>query len=92
MKMPLPNSIIKVCGDHTTDVSALERLQVLAAAHEATASHDEQDQVPVSSCQCGCIFVPCMLPSDNEDVPVKVIQIGTDGTQTTRIAQNLGDN
>jgi hypothetical protein len=33
-----------------------------------------------------------MLPSDNEDVPVKVIQIGTDGTQTTRIAQNLGDN
>jgi hypothetical protein len=30
-------------------------------------------------------------PSDNEDILVKVIQIGVDATQTTRIVGNLGD-
>jgi hypothetical protein len=29
--------------------------------------------------------------SDNEDIPVKVIQISTDAAQTTRIMGNLGD-
>jgi hypothetical protein len=29
--------------------------------------------------------------SDNKDVPVKVIQIDMDATQTTRITGNLGD-
>jgi hypothetical protein len=32
-----------------------------------------------------------MQPSDNEDIPVKVIQINMDATQTTHIAGNLGD-
>jgi hypothetical protein len=32
-----------------------------------------------------------MQPSDNEDIPVTVIQIGTDATQTIRITGNLGD-
>jgi hypothetical protein len=29
--------------------------------------------------------------SDNKDIPMKTIQIGTDATQTTRIAGDLGD-
>jgi hypothetical protein len=36
-------------------------------------------------------MAPYVQPSDNEDIPVKVIQISTDTTQTTRIMGNLGD-
>jgi hypothetical protein len=32
-----------------------------------------------------------MQPLDNVDIPIKVIQIGTDATQTTCIAGNMGD-
>jgi hypothetical protein len=34
---------------------------------------------------------PRVQPSDNVDIPVKVIQIGTDVAQTTCIVGNLGD-
>jgi hypothetical protein len=91
LKMSSPNGIIKVHGDRSTGVSALEKLQALAAAHEATAGHGEQDQMPSSSRQRGSTFVPHVQPSDSGDVPVKVIQISTDATQTTLIMGNLGD-
>jgi hypothetical protein len=41
LKMSSPNGVIKVRGDRSTGVSTLEKLQALAAAHEAAAGHDE---------------------------------------------------
>jgi hypothetical protein len=48
LKMPSPNDIIKIHRDHSTGVSVLEKLQALAAAHEATAGHGHQDSAPSS--------------------------------------------
>jgi hypothetical protein len=73
LKMSSPNGIIKVHGDRTADISVLEKLQVLAAAHEATASHNEQHQAPSRLRQCDSASAPHMQPLDNEDVPVKVV-------------------
>jgi hypothetical protein len=36
LKMPSPNGILKIRGDRDTGACVLEKLQVLAAAHEAT--------------------------------------------------------
>jgi hypothetical protein len=41
LKMPLPRGIIKVQGDRTGNVSTLEKLQALAATHEAAAGYGE---------------------------------------------------
>jgi hypothetical protein len=89
--MPSPNSIIKIRGDHTTHIFALEKLQTLAVTHEVAAGQGAPDQAPLSSCQCVSSSAPRVQPSDSEDVPMKVIQIGADATQTTRITGNLGD-
>jgi hypothetical protein len=91
LKLSSPNDIIKICGDHSASVSALEKLQALAVTHNVTASQGALDQAPSSSRQCISSFAPCVQPSDSEDVPVKVIQIGADVVQTTRIVGNLGD-
>jgi hypothetical protein len=89
--MTSPNDIIKVHGDRSANVCALEKLQALAAIQEVAASHGGQDQKPSSSSQRGSTSAPCVQPSDNEDIPVMFIQIGTDTTQTTRIMENRGD-
>jgi hypothetical protein len=39
LEMPSPNSVIKIHGDRSIGVSALKKLQALAAAHEAAAGH-----------------------------------------------------
>jgi hypothetical protein len=75
LKMPSPNDIIKIHGDRSTGALTLEKLQVLATAQEDAAGHDEQDQVPSSSCQHGSESAPHVQPSNNEDIPVKVIHI-----------------
>jgi hypothetical protein len=41
LKMSVPNSIIKICGDCMIGVSALEKLHALVAAHEAVAGHGD---------------------------------------------------
>jgi hypothetical protein len=41
LKMSSPNGVIKARGDRSIDVSTLEKLQALAAAHEAAAGHGE---------------------------------------------------
>jgi hypothetical protein len=65
---------------------------MLAVAQEAAAAEQgRQDQAPSSSCQRGSTSTPHVHPSNNEDIPMTVIQIGTNATQTTRIAGNLGD-
>jgi hypothetical protein len=38
LKMPSPNGVLKIHGDHDIGVSALEKLQALAASCEATAA------------------------------------------------------
>jgi hypothetical protein len=43
MKLSLPNDIIKICGDHSASVSALEKLQALAVTHDVTASQGALD-------------------------------------------------
>jgi hypothetical protein len=48
LKMSLPNGVIKVRGDCSTDISVLEKLQALATAQEAAADHFRQDQAPLS--------------------------------------------
>jgi hypothetical protein len=39
LKMPSPSGIIKVCGDRSVGVSALEKLQALVADQEAATGH-----------------------------------------------------
>jgi hypothetical protein len=90
-KMPSPNGIIKIRGDCTTGVSALEKLQAQAVTQEVATGHGRQYQAPLSSHQRGSSSAPRVQPSDNEDIPVNVVQIGTDVTQTTPIAGNLDD-
>jgi hypothetical protein len=46
LKILSPNNIIKICGDRTTDVFALEKLQVLAVTHEVAAGQAALDQAP----------------------------------------------
>jgi hypothetical protein len=80
LKMLSPNDIIKIHEDCSTIVSMLEKLQALVAAHEVAASQGAPDQAPLSSHQCVSSSAPRMQPSEGEDVPVKVIQIGEDAT------------
>jgi hypothetical protein len=91
LKMLSPNGVNKIHGDRSTGVSALEQLQALAVAHEAAAGHGDKDPAPSSLHQHGSTSAPRVQPSDNEDIPVKVIQINTDATQTTHVVGGLGD-
>jgi hypothetical protein len=91
LKMSSPNGIIKIRGDRITGAFTLEKLQVLATAQEAVVGFGESDQAPSSSCQRILSSAPCVQPSNNEDIPVKVVQISVDAVQTTRITGNLGD-
>jgi hypothetical protein len=58
MKMPSSNGIIKIRGDHTVGVSALEKLQALVAAHEGAAGSGDEDTAPSSSRQRGSTSTP----------------------------------
>jgi hypothetical protein len=51
LKMPLPNDIIKICGDRTTGVFTLEKLQALTVTHEVVVGQGAPDQAPSSSRQ-----------------------------------------
>jgi hypothetical protein len=89
LKMSSPNGVLKIHDDRDAGVSALEKLQSLATQHEAAAGPGSPDQAPSSSRQRGSSLAPRVQPSGKEDVPVKIIQIGTDAAQTTRIAGDL---
>jgi hypothetical protein len=62
LKMSSPNDVIKTHGDRSANVFALERLQALATAHEATTNHGEQDPAASSSCQRGSTSAPRVQP------------------------------
>jgi hypothetical protein len=73
-KMPSPNDVLKIRGDRDVEVSALEKLQALAASRKAAEEPGGQDLAPSSSRQRGSASAPHVQP---EDVPVKTIQVGT---------------
>jgi hypothetical protein len=81
LKMSSPNGIIKIRGDRSADVSALEKLQVLVVTHEVDAGQGALDQAPSSLRQRISSSAPRVQPSDGEDVPVRVIQIGAGAAQ-----------
>jgi hypothetical protein len=87
--MPSPNDVLKIYGDREAGVSALEKLQALAAQHEAAAKPGCPDLAPSSSHQCGSSLAPRVQPSGKEDVPVKTVQNRADAAQTTHITGNL---
>jgi hypothetical protein len=86
LKMPSPKGVLMIRGDRDTGVSALEKLQALAAAREAAEEPGGQDLTPSSSRQCGSALAPRVQP---KDVPVKTVQVGTAAEQTTRISGDL---
>jgi hypothetical protein len=49
LKMLSPNGVLKIHGDHDAGVSALEKLQALAAQHEAATGPGSPDLAPSSS-------------------------------------------
>jgi hypothetical protein len=48
LKMSSPNDVLKIRGDRDAGVSALEKLQALAAQHEAAVGPGSPDQAPSS--------------------------------------------
>jgi hypothetical protein len=89
LSMPSPNSVLKIRGDRDVGISALEKLQALAAACETATGLGGTDPAPSSSCQCGSTSTSLVQPSGNEDVLAKVVRIRTDATQTTRITGDI---
>jgi hypothetical protein len=75
LKMSSSNDVLKIRRDPDAGVSTLEKLQA-AVQHEAAVRPGSMDQAPSSSHQRGSSSAPHVQPSDKEDVPVKVIQIG----------------
>jgi hypothetical protein len=89
LKMPSSNGVLKIRGDRDAGVCALEKLQDLARAREATEEPGGQDPAPSSSRQRGSASAPRVQPSGKEDVPMKTVQVGTEAEQTTRISGDL---
>jgi hypothetical protein len=76
-RKPSPNDVLMIRGDRDAGVSALEKLQTLAAQHEAVEP-GSLDQAPSSSRQHGSSSAPHVQPSGKEGVPVKTVQIRVD--------------
>jgi hypothetical protein len=89
LKMPSPNGVLKIRWDRDAGVCALEKLQALAAAHEAVEEPGGRDLAPSSSRQRGSVSTPHVQPSGKEDIPVKTVQVRTEAGQTTRISGDL---
>jgi hypothetical protein len=89
LKMPSPNGVLKIRGDCDAGACSLEKLQALAAAHDAAEEPGGQDPAPPSSRQCGLVSTTRMQPFGKEDVPVKTVQARTEAGQTTRISGDL---
>jgi hypothetical protein len=58
LKIPSPNGVLMIHGDHDVGVSTLEKLQALAAQHEATTGLGSPDLSPLSSRQHGSSSAP----------------------------------
>jgi hypothetical protein len=89
LEMSFPNDVLRIPGDPDAGACALEKLQALAAAREATAEPKSQNPTPSSSRQHGSVSASHVQPSSKEDVPVKTVQVGAKAEQTTRISGDL---
>jgi hypothetical protein len=65
LKMPSPNGIIKIHGDHTTDAFTSEKLYVLVVTQEVVVGFGELDQAPSISRRCISSSAPRMQPSNS---------------------------
>jgi hypothetical protein len=89
LKMLSPNGILEIRGDRDAVISTLEKFQALAASREATTGPEGQELTPSSSRQHCSTSAPHVQPSNIEGVPMKIVQIGADVAQTTRIVEDL---
>jgi hypothetical protein len=80
LKMPFPNGMLKIRRERNADISASEKLQALAAQHEAVARPGGRDHEHSSTHQHSSSSAPHVQPSGSEDVPVKTIQIRMNAT------------
>jgi hypothetical protein len=78
LKMPSANGIIKIHGDRSASVFALQKLQALVMAHEVVAGQGAPKKALSSLHQHISSSAPRVQPSEGEDVPVMVIPIDTD--------------
>jgi hypothetical protein len=62
LKMSSPNGVLKIRGDRDAGACALEKLQALAAAREATEEPRGQDPMPTSLRQRGSVSAPGCNP------------------------------
>jgi hypothetical protein len=69
LKMPFPNGVLKIRGDSEAGVSALKKLQSLAAQHETAAGPGSPDLAPSSSRQRGSLSAPRVQPSAKRASP-----------------------
>jgi hypothetical protein len=89
LKMLSPDGVLKIQGDRDAGAYAMEKLQALAAAREASGEPRCQHPAPLSSCQRGSTLATRVQPSSKEDVPMKTIQIGAEAAQITHISSYL---
>jgi hypothetical protein len=89
LKMPSPAGVLTVQGDRTAAVASVEKLHALAAGLAPAAS--AEGSKPSSSRARALARAPKVHPSEMDDVPVKIIQVGVEPSQTTRIGGNLGE-
>jgi hypothetical protein len=83
-----PEGILTVQGDRTAVVAAVEKLHTLVAGLAQSAGAEGSDPSP-SRARVPA-KAPKVRPSDTDDVPVKIIQVEAESSQTTRIGGNLG--
>jgi hypothetical protein len=86
LKMSSPAGVLTMRGDCAAAVVAVEKLHALAAK---TARLDNGGRDPSTSDTKAPAKVPKVQPSEADGGPVKTIQVGTNSSQTTRIAGNL---
>jgi hypothetical protein len=87
LKMPSPAGILTVWGDRTAALAAVEKLHTLTAE---IARPDDGGRGPSVPSAWAPSKVPKVQPSEADGGTVKTIQVGTDPSQTTHIAENLG--
>jgi hypothetical protein len=76
LKMSSPNDVLKIQGDRDAGACALEKLQALAAAREATEEPGGQDPTPSSSRQRGSVLAPGCNPLARKTSPQRPSRSG----------------
>jgi hypothetical protein len=88
LKMPSPAGVLTVRGDRAVTVTVVEKLHALAAE---AARPDDRGKDPSTFGAKAPAKVPKVQLFGANGGPVKTIQVGTDSSQTNRIASNLGE-